>query len=90
MANIQINPDQVQSVGTQFSTKRDELEGLVSQANTMLNNLFAAFTGARAGAIQNEWQSFQPKLRDAIATLEMTSGFLTRAANDFRDADSRR
>lgn len=88
MAEIRINPDQVESTGAQFGAKRGELEALVSQAQSLMNALQGAFTGQRATAIFNEWSSMQPSLKSAIQTLQSASELLKRAANDFRAADS--
>lgn len=88
MVEIRINPDQVESTGNQFQTKRGELESLTSQAQSLMNSLQGVFTGQRATAIFNEWQSMQPNLKNAIQTLQMAGDLLKRAAADFRAADS--
>ena len=88
MAEIRINPGQVESNGNQFSSKRGELEALVGQANSLMNNLRSAFLGQRATAIYAEWDGMQPQLKNAIQTLEQASMLLKRAAADFYAADS--
>lgn len=90
MAEIRINPDQVDSTGNQFSSKRGELEALVAQAQGLMNSLQGVFTGTRATAIFNEWNGMQPNLKNAITTLQSASDLLKRAATDFRAADSSR
>lgn len=88
MAEIRINPDQVESTGNQFNAKRGELDALTSQAQSLMNSLQGVFAGQRATAIFNEWNSMQPNLKNAIQTMQMASDLLKRAANDFRAADS--
>jgi WXG100 family type VII secretion target len=88
MAEIRINPEQVESTGAQFQSKRGELESLVSAAQSLMNSLQGQFMGQRATAIFNEWNSMQPSLKNAIITLQSAGDLLKRAANDFRAADS--
>lgn len=88
MTDIRINPDQVDSVSSQFASKRGELEGLVGQANSMMSSLQGAWTGARATKTYNEWESLKPSLTTAIQTLQHASDVLKAAASDFRAADS--
>jgi WXG100 family type VII secretion target len=88
MAEIRINPEQVDSAGTQFSTKRAELESLIQQANSLINNLRSSFTGGRASAIYSEWDGMQNNLKTAVTTLDQAGTLLKRAAADFRTADS--
>ena len=88
MAEIRINPDQVDSTGGQFTSKSNELSSLVQQANSLMSNLEGVFTGQRASAIFNEWHGMQPSLKNAVETLTQASTLLKRAASDFRAADS--
>jgi len=88
MAEIRINPDQVESTGNQFNAKRGELEALNSQAINLMNSLQGVFTGTRANAIFAEWNNMQPNLKNAIQTLQSASELLKRAANDFRGVDN--
>lgn len=88
MAEIKINPDQVDSTASQFASRRGELEALVSQANGLMNSLQGAWTGLRATKTYNEWESLKPSLTGAINTLQHASDVLKAAAQDFRSADS--
>ncbi len=88
MADIRINPDQVDGVSGQFASKRGELEGLVGQANSLMASLQGAWTGARANKTQQEWESLKPSLTSAIQTLQHAADVLKAAAADFRSADS--
>ena len=88
MAEIRINPDQVESTGSQFNSKSEELNALVQQANSLMSSLEGAFTGQRATAIFGEWRGMQPGLKNAVETLRQASTLLKRAASDFRAADS--
>lgn len=90
MAEIRINPDQVDSTSQQFKTKQGELESLISAAQTLMNNLQGAWTGQRANATFGEWQGLQPNLKAASQSLQQASELLKRAATDFRAADSAR
>lgn len=90
MAEIRINPDQVETTSQQFGSKRGELDALVQQANALMRSLEGAFTGQRATAIFNEWNGLQPNLKNAVQTLQQASDLLRRAATDFRAADSAR
>lgn len=88
MPQIMIDPDQVDSTGGQFSTKRGELESLLSNARSLMTNLQGAFKGQRATAIFNEWNGMQTNLNNAVTALQQASDLLKRAATDFRAADS--
>ncbi len=88
MADIRINPDQVDSVSSQFASRRGELESLVGQANSLMSSLQGAWTGSRATKTFNEWESLKPSLNTAIQTLQHASDVLKSAATDFRNTDS--
>lgn len=90
MPQILVDPDQVDSTSTQFSTKRGELDTLIQNARTMMNNLQASFKGTRATAIMGEWNNMQTSLTNATAALQQAGDLLKRAATDFRSADSAR
>ena len=88
MSQILINPEEVSDAGSTFKSKEGELETLLSTVSTLMNNLASTFTGQRATAIQNEWQNYIPKIKEACNTLNQTGEFLTKAAAAFSDADS--
>ena len=88
MADIRINPDQVDSVSSQFGSKRGELEALVGQANSLMASLQGAWTGERAQKTYQEWEALKPSLTNAVQTLQTASTMLKGAANAFRTADS--
>jgi WXG100 family type VII secretion target len=90
MAQILVDPDQVDSTSAQFNTKRGELDTLINNARTMMNNLQASFKGQRSNAIMGEWQGMQSNLNNAVASLQQASDLLKRAAADFRSADAGR
>lgn len=88
MAKIQIDPDQVESVSGQFSTKRGELDALIGQSNNLMKGLQGAWTGSRATKTFSEWESLRPNLQAAEETLQRASELLKAAAADFRSADT--
>lgn len=88
MTVIRIETGQVDSTGSQFHSKRGELESLVSQAQSMMNNLEGQFTGTRATKIFNEWHAMEPNLKAAIQSMQDAGDLLKRAAADFSQADS--
>jgi WXG100 family type VII secretion target len=90
MTVIRIDTGEVRSAGGKFVGMSGELESLISQAKTMMNNLQAQFSGQRAQVIFSEWEGMQPGLRNAVSTLEKAGGLLNKAATDFTEVDSRR
>jgi WXG100 family type VII secretion target len=88
MSVIRIEPAQVESSGSQFLSKRAELEALVNKARSLMNNLQATFTGQRATKIFGEWEQMQKPLQTAMQTLETTGNWLKKAAADFQGVDS--
>jgi len=88
MPVIRIDTAQVDSTGTQFLSKRGDLEGLVSQARSLMNSLQGQFTGHRASAIFAEWESMQPNLQAAIVTLQQAGDLLKRASQEFQIVDT--
>ncbi len=88
MADIRINPEQVQNTGGQFNTKRGELDALIAQANSLMTSLQGAWTGQRANKTFGQWAEMQPNLKAASATLEAAGQLLKAAATDFSAADS--
>jgi WXG100 family type VII secretion target len=90
MPLIRIDTAQVDSTGTQFLSKRGDLEGLVSQSRSMMNGLQGQFTGQRASAIFAEWESMQPNLQAAILTLQQAGDLLKKASQEFGIVDASR
>jgi len=71
MTVIRIDPGEVTSTGTQFHSKRGELEGMIQQARSLMNSLRGQFTGQRANTIFGEWEGMQPRLTAAVETLRI-------------------
>jgi WXG100 family type VII secretion target len=90
MTVIRIDPAEVTSTGTQFHSKRGELEGMIQQARSLMNSLRGQFTGQRANTIFGEWEGMQPRLTAAVETMQMAGDLLKRAAQDFSAVDSQR
>jgi WXG100 family type VII secretion target len=88
MSQIIFDPDQADGVSSQFNTKRGELDALIQNARTLMNNFQAASKGQRVNTIMGEWNGMKVSLDNAIAAIQQTSDLLRRAANDFRGADS--
>ncbi len=87
MSVIRLSPSEVDSVGQQFMAKSQEVDALVKQAQSMMNNLQAEFTGQRATRINSEWQGMQQGLINAIQALQTTGNWLKKAAMDFQGVD---
>jgi WXG100 family type VII secretion target len=87
---IRIDPTQVEGTGGRFITKSGELDGLVREAQRMMNELQGSFTGQRAQNIFSEWEGMQGSLRSAVGTLEEAGKLLKRAATDFSQVDRSR
>jgi|SRR5271157_4159900 len=90
MAEIRINPDQVESIGNQFSSKVNELEALLAQSKTLVYALQATFSGQRAQAYFQDYFSLVPRIIIEINNLNYMADLLRRMASDFRSADSSR
>ena len=90
MTVIRIDPGEVTASGTQFHSKRGELEALIQQSRGVMNNLRGQFTGQRANTIFGEWEGMQPRLTAAVETLQLAGDLLRRAAEDFAAVDTRR
>ena len=88
MAQIIFDPDQADSVSSQFNTKRGELDSLISTARNLMNNFQSASKGMRVNTIMSDWASMKSSLDNALAALQQTSDLLHRAAADFRGVDS--
>lgn len=88
MADIRINPDQVENTGNQFNAKRGELDGLITQANGLMKSLQGAWTGQRATKTFSQWEEMQPSLKAASETLTAAGGLLKAAAVEFRGVDN--
>jgi WXG100 family type VII secretion target len=88
MPVIKIDPAQVEQTGNQFISKQGELEGLVSQARSLMNALQGQFTGQRAQRIFSEWDGMQPNLTNAIDVMGQAGNLLKRASADFSAADA--
>jgi WXG100 family type VII secretion target len=88
MATIQINPDDVESTGNEFTRIHGDVNGLVTKARSTMNTLEGQFRGIRAQAIFNQWNEMLPRLSSAIEVLDEAGMLLKNAASDFRAADT--
>jgi WXG100 family type VII secretion target len=88
MTNIVVPTAEVDAAGQQFITKSGEVDALVKQAQSLMNNLQGQFKGQRATRINSEWQGMQQQLVNAIQTLQTTGHWLKKAATDFTNVDS--
>jgi len=89
MSVIHIDPGEVKITGGKFLNMGSEVEGLVSQAQSMMSNLESQFKGIRAGKIFGEWNDMQGRLKAAADTLKRAGDLLGRAATDFSEVDTR-
>ena len=89
MTIIRLDPAVVEGTGSQFISRRADLEGLVSQAKSLMNSLQGQFTGQRATRIFSEWDQMQPNLQNAIQSLQVAGDLLKRAAAEFSSVDSK-
>lgn len=89
MVSILVPTAEVQATGSQFISKSAELDALIKQAQSLMNNLQSQFKGQRATRINAEWQNFQQPLQNAVQTLQTTGNWLKKAAADFTDVDNR-
>ena len=87
MARIIVDPTEVRGVSSKFTSKKGEMQGLVSQARSMMSNLQGNWKGQRATTTFSEWSNLQKNLDTAIETLEHASQVLKAAANDFAAVD---
>lgn len=87
MAVIRIDPGEVETTGGKFIDMQSQVEGLVSQARTMMDTLQSQFLGARAKKIFDQWGGMQSSLTSAINTLQEAGTLLNNAAKDFREVD---
>ena len=88
MAQIIVSPEELDSTGTQFNSKSQELQAMVQQANGLVQNTLANWKGQRAGKFSGDWEGMKKNLEAAVQTLQQTSELLKRAAADFRAADT--
>jgi WXG100 family type VII secretion target len=87
MTLIQINPDEVERTGSDFTRMHSDVNGLVTQARGQMNTLRDQFKGARAQMILTQWDDMLPRLSSAIEVLNEAGVLLKGAARDFRAAD---
>ena len=88
MTQIVVEPQQLADVGNQFQSKRGELETLIQQAKTYVNNLQGAWKGNRATTFFSNYASMEPNLKAAMETLQRTSELLKTASADFAQVDN--
>lgn len=88
MAQIIISPEELDSIGTQFYTKSQELQSLIAQSNNLVASTMANWKGQRAGKFSGDWESMKKNLEASVQTLQQTSELLKRAGSDFRAADT--
>jgi len=87
MSTILVKPEEVEQTSSQFAAKHSDLEQLIQQARNQVSALHAAFQGNRANKFYGDWDSMQPSLDQALASLQQASELLKSAATAFRQAD---
>jgi WXG100 family type VII secretion target len=88
MTQISINTDEVTSAASRFDKERGDLETLLGNTRTLMNNLQGQFKGQRAQKVFGTWQDIQPNLNGAVQALDAAGKLLKQAASDFSQADS--
>ena len=88
MPKILVDPEQLDSISFQLKIKYDELNILIMNSRSLMNDLKASFKGQRANAIMSEWDDIQINLSKVVDSLGQASDIMKRASQDFRNADS--
>ncbi len=87
MPQIIVSPEELSSVGAQLRQKTDEVELLIAQANSVTEAMLSNWRGNRAGKFSGDWLRMRSDLNSAIQVLHQASELLSRAAQDFQNAD---
>ena len=87
MSTILVKPEEVEQTSSQFAAKHSDLQQLIQFARNQVSALQGSFQGNRATKFYGEWDSMQPGLEEALASLQRASELLKAAAAAFRQAD---
>ena len=89
MANVKVTYDQMRSAATRLTTGRTELDGMLDQLKSLVDQLVADgyVTDSSSKQFQTSYEQFTTGAKQAVSGLEGMSGYLTNAANTFEEAD---
>lgn len=85
---IIITPSEVKAVSAKFTGAKSDMDLIVTNSKTTMNNLRPTFKGHTADRIFEEWDAYQKPLKDALDTLEQCSKILKEAAEKFENVDN--
>jgi uncharacterized protein YukE len=88
MAQIRINPQEIDSSASKFALTSSELRSLIYNTNYLVINLKSSFVGKKADIYYTKWESELPNLIHVLDTLESTNVLLKQLAASFQAADS--
>ena len=77
----------IKAAGQQFIVKRGETETLVFQTRTLMSQYQGFLFGIRTKKLYAEWDTMQPDLEKAIATLKKAGDFLNQMYDLFTQSD---
>lgn len=88
MAKIVVDPQELSDTGSQWMTKRQEVDALIQQSRALANKLQGSWQGMRSTKFQNDYNEIEKGLKMAAETMQAASELLKRTSLDFSQADN--
>jgi WXG100 family type VII secretion target len=90
MANVNVTYQQMQDAATKLNNGRVEIDNMLGQLKSLVDSLVSEgyVTDSSSKSFQSSYDEFTTGAKNTIAGLEGMSGYLTKAAQTFQDADS--
>ena len=87
MANIRLNPDQLDSRAAEYSTQGNTLSQLIQKMDSLNNQLQSEWEGDSQKKFEETYKELKPGFQKAVELIDDLSKSLKATAQRMRDAD---
>ena len=88
MSQIRVTPDQMRGRATEYMQKREELTTLISNLDTLLQNLQEEWDGQASASFDGQWQEIKPGFNSCEELLNSINAQLNQTADSIEQLDS--
>lgn len=88
MAQLRVTPEQLRARASEYRTQGDEVEGVISKLDSLINALEGEFEGNTASRFISQYSDLRPSFVSMQQLITELASFLEKKAIDFETADS--
>lgn len=87
MAKLLVTPEEVQSKSNQIKAKKGELEGIMNNMQTLVNNLPNSWDSNSGRAYQEQYANVTRNIKKSLDVIEKHASNLADAANRYTELE---